>query len=140
MSITSVQRKLSRKFENMDSYEKTRFYVIGSIVLLAVLLAAVLILVFYLRYLNVIIGVDTAGLLGKPVVFVDNMSQTAINNVFIEMDGKYKAAVARINPKQSVVIYFTSFKPAPPAGYKPHEIEVKSGFGVRTKSLPSVSQ
>ena len=140
MSIKSVQRKLGRKFENMDSYEKTRLYVISSIVLLSVLLAAVLILVFYLRYLNVVIGVDTAGLLGKPVVFVNNMSDTAINNVSIEMDGKYTAAVSRINPKQSVVIYFTSFKPLPPSGFKPREIEVKSGFGVRTKSLPSVSQ
>lgn len=140
MNIKSVQRKLGRKFENMDSYEKTRFYVISGIVLLAVLLAAALMLVFYLRYLNVVIGVDTAGLLGRPVVFVNNMSDATIKNVSIEMDGKYTATVAWIKPKQSVVIYFTSFKPLPPAGYKPHEIKVKSGFGVKTKSLPPVSQ
>ncbi len=140
MNIKSVQRKFSRKFENMDSYEKTRFYVISGIVLLSVLLAAALIFVFYLRYLNVVVGVDTAGLLGNPVVFVNNMSDSPIKNVSIEMDGKYTATVAEIKPKQSVVIYFTSFKPLPPGGYKPLEIKVKSGFGVKTKSLPPVSQ
>ena len=140
MNIKSVQRKFSRKFENMDSYEKTRFYVISGIVLLSVLLAAALIFVFYLRYLNVVVGVDTAGLLGNPVVFVNNMSNSPIKKVSIEMDGKYTATVAEIKPKQSVVIYFTSFKPLPPGGYKPLEIKVKSGFGVKTKSLSPVSQ
>ena len=140
MNIKSVQRKFSRKFENMDSYEKTRFYVISGIALLSVLLAAALIIVFYLRYLNVVVGVDTAGLLGNPVVFVNNMSNSALKNVSIEMDGKYTANVTEIKPKQSVVIYFTSFKPSPPWGYKPLEIKVKSGFGVKTKSFPPSSQ
>jgi hypothetical protein len=124
----------------MDSYEKARFYVITGLTIFTVLLAIGLIILFYLRYLNVIIGVDTTGLLGKPAVFINNMSVSAIKDVSVEMDDKYTAHIDKIKPKQSLVIYFTSFTPLPPANYKPLKITVKSGFGVKTKSFSPVSQ
>jgi hypothetical protein len=135
-----MYKRFYRKYEDMDSYEKARLYAVGGIGILTVVLVIGLMTLFYLRYLNVVIGVDTAGLLGKPVVFVNNMSASTLKDVSIEMDNKYTATLDKIEPKQSVVIYFTSFKPLPPQGYKPLEIKVKSGFGVKTKSLPPVSK
>ncbi len=124
----------------MDSYEKARLYAIGGIGVLTVVLIIGLMTLFYLRYLNVGIGVDTAGLLGKPAVFINNMSGSSIKDVSVEMDGTYTATVDVIKPKQFAVVYFTSFKPLPPENYMPLKITVKSGFGVKTKSLPPVSK
>ncbi len=140
MNIKPVYRKFSRKFENMDSYERARFYVISAISFLAIVLVVGLVILFYMRYLNVIIGVDTTGLLGNPAVFINNMSNSSIKDVSVEMDEKYISHIDKIKPKQSIVVYFTSFTPLPPANYKPLKITVKSGFGIKTKSFPSVSQ
>ncbi len=138
MDSKTLYRRFSRKYEAMDDYEKTRFFVISGISAFAVLLIIGLMLFFYLRYLNVVIGVDTTGLLGKPAVFVKNMSSNALNSVSVSMDGTYTAQVKEIRPQQSIVVYFTSFVPLPPAGFRPHKIAVRSGMGIRTKSFSSV--
>ncbi len=138
MDVKAVYRRFFRKYETMDAYEKMRFYVISGIGAAGVLLMIGLLLFFYLRYLNVIIGVDTTGLLGNPAVFIKNMSSGTIKDVSVTMDTTYTAHVDTIKPKESVVIYFISFRPLPPAGFKPREITVRSGFGVETKSFLSV--
>jgi hypothetical protein len=120
--------------------KKTKFYVITGISIVIGLLVVGLMILFYLRYLNVVIGVDTTGLLGNPAVYINNMSSSPIKDVSVEMDDRYVAKVDKIKSKQSVVVYFTSFVPQPPENYRPLKITVKSGFGVTTKYFPPISR
>lgn len=138
MNLRIAYNKFQRKFEDMDHYEKIRFYTVVSISLLALFILIGLTAIIYFRNLDVVIGVDTTGLLGNPAVFVNNMSNHTLKNVYVEMDGKYVAKAGSIKPKQSIVLYFTSFSPIPKAEYRPLKVTVKSGFGIKTKSIPPI--
>ncbi|MCL4558141.1 MAG: hypothetical protein M1491_05855 [Deltaproteobacteria bacterium] len=136
MDLKSSYRHFRRRFEEMDDYERTRLYTITGIIALACILAIVLAVFISLRRLDVVIGVDTTGLLGRPAVFINNTSSSSLKHVSIEMDGMYTAEVDMIRPRLSVVVYFTTFKPIPPQNYRPREITVRSGLRVMTKSIP----
>ncbi|MGB9736643.1 MAG: hypothetical protein ACP5JP_09710 [bacterium] len=140
MDFETAYKRLQRRFEDMDHYERVRFYTIVGIALLTLIIVAGLIIIVYLRSLDVVIGVDTTGLLGNPAVFVNNMSNHTLKDVYVEMDGKYIAKADSIKPKHSIVLYFTAFSPVPPAGYRPLKVTVKSGLGVMTKSIPPVGK
>jgi hypothetical protein len=140
MNMETIFRRFKRRIEDMDSYEKTRFYTIIGMSLFAIIFIIGLIVFVSLRNLDVVIGVDTTGLLGKPAVFINNTSNSTLRNVYVEMDDKYTAKADKIKPRQSVVLYFTSFTPLPPPNYRPLKVKVKSGLGVKVKNIPRVSK
>ncbi len=140
VNIKTIYRRFQRRIDEMDDYERTRLYTITGISTLAFLILAGLIIFFSLRRMDVVVGVDTTGLLGKPAVFVNNMSSSPLKHVSVEMDGVYKAMVDKIRSRQSVVVYFTMFKPMPPQNYRPEKVTVKSGMEVMTKSISALTQ
>lgn len=140
LNFKTTYRHFRRRLDDMDTYEKTRFYAITGIGVFALLIIAGLIVLFSFRHLGVVISVDTAGLLGKPAVFVNNTSSSTIKHVYVEMDEKYTTVINKIKPGQSVVLYFVTFNPTPPKNYRPKKITVKSGIGIATESLPVVSR
>ncbi len=140
MNIKTMYRRFTRRFEDMDDYERMRVYTITGICAFTFIVIVGLTALFYLRYLDVVISVDTAGLLGKSAVFVDNTSSSSLRHVYVSMDGTYTTEVNEIKPKQSIVVYFTSFKPQPQQNYMPKKVTVRSGFAVKTKSISASTQ
>ncbi len=140
MDVKKIYRRFGRKFEDMDDYEKMRLYTVTGIITFALLIFVGLIGFFYLRHIGVDIDVDTAGLLGKPAVFLNNITDAPLRGVSIEMDGIYTARVDQIPPKQSAVVYFTMFKPIPPQDYRPKDVTIKSGMKSMTKNVAPLSR
>ncbi|MCL4479825.1 MAG: hypothetical protein M1381_12165 [Deltaproteobacteria bacterium] len=135
MDTKKIYRRLSRRIENMNSYEKTRLFAIIGMSIFITLILIGLIVFFSLRNLNVIIGVDTTGLLGNPSVLINNQSSSTIKNVKVIMDNQYESSIKSIKPKASAVVYFNTFTPLPPNNYMPKQIMIKSGIGVAKKSI-----
>ncbi len=140
VGIRSQYRHFRRRLEEMDDYERTRFFTVTGIAALACIVFVVLVVFVSLSNMQVVIGVDTTGLLGRPAVFINNRSAYTLKRVSVVMDGTYRARVDKIRPKLSVVVYFTVFRPVPPKNYRPREVTVRSGLRSMTKHISPVSR
>ncbi len=136
MNVKHVYRRLDSRFERMDPDKQKKLLIMSAIGASAVLVVIALVVIFSLRHLNVIVGVDTAGLLGRPAVLLRNMSSSELDDVYIKMDDRYTTEVKEVDPRKSIVVYFSSFRPLPPAGYRPSKVSVTSGFAEINKSIP----